>query len=163
MMEVVSPFINPDLFVCRQYPSLGRPTGTSSRFIELSETLTAYTGSVNSGKWVNLSALPLCASRFRTNNSHVPIRSKFLPPSLFSKKVKAEKLELDYLSLQELLVGLALQTAPHLATTATVACERMVRFDVPPDVHSLFRGQAVCCFSLGRSLTCLCNLDPPVA
>ena len=52
MMEVVSLFINPDLFVCRQYPSLGRPTGTSSRFVELSEALTAYTGSVNSGKWV---------------------------------------------------------------------------------------------------------------
>ena len=95
MMEVVSPLINPDLSICRQYLSLAYRSlvlGHSSRAKELTEALTAYTGSVNSGKWVNESALPLRASRFGTNNSHVPIRSKFLPPSLLSKKVKAEKL-----------------------------------------------------------------------
>ena len=168
LMEVVSPIFNPDLFdpptlpkARRAYGALSQLAvghvadpraplvlGQPSRTRELTAALNGVQGLGRSGKWVTESALPYSASRFGTNTTHVPVRSKFQPPPLLLKRGKAEKPQLDYLSLQEKLVGQALSTSLHLAATATAACEKMVRIDVPPDVQSLIRGQAVMIESL---------------
>eukprot|EP00919_Chromeraceae_sp_WS-2016_P003659 GHVR01008915.1.p1 GENE.GHVR01008915.1~~GHVR01008915.1.p1 ORF type:complete len:196 (-),score=9.19 GHVR01008915.1:160-747(-) len=55
---------------------------------------------------------------------------------------------MEFLVAQESSIGNGLQTALHLATSASVACEKMLRDDVPPDVHSLIRGQSVLIESL---------------
>ena len=168
MMEVVAPLINPDLVDPSTIPKprvsygflsqlavgpvasptaplvLGHPSSTR----DLTAALNGVSELGKSGKWVTESALPFRASRFGTNTTHVPVRSKFHAPSLLLKKAKAERPQLDYLSLQEKLVSRALHTALHLATTASVACEKMVGEDVPQNVQTLFKGQAVLVESL---------------
>ena len=96
---------------------------------------------------------------FEPNVSHVPVRPKFVAPPLLSKAALSGKSELEFLVAQESSIGKGLHTALHLATAATVACDKMLRDDVPQDVQSLIRGQSVLVESLiGDLLTTHANL-----
>ena len=108
MMEVVSPLVNPDRIDPPTVPQPRASYGSLSLLAvgpvalptaplvlglpSSTKVLTAALDGVpelgKPGKWVSESALPLRASRFGTNTSHVPIRSKLHPPPLLSKGAK---------------------------------------------------------------------------
>eukprot|EP00919_Chromeraceae_sp_WS-2016_P062847 GHVR01148767.1.p1 GENE.GHVR01148767.1~~GHVR01148767.1.p1 ORF type:complete len:318 (+),score=46.77 GHVR01148767.1:2-955(+) len=77
------------------------------------------------------------------NQSHVPIREKFVGPPLFSKAVVAAKAELEFLHAQEISTSRLLSKTLHLATTSIVGCSEMMREDVPWDIFSLLQGQGL--------------------